>query len=313
MTEDYPEAFEIQCSCGYSLLVPEMASEILSPGLESGAFASLPGAIEAQDEAAKISIDKELMDPLMNIPKVDDSLTPPEELPNEMPYDPFELQQSQANSSIEENPLEESSAETDAVTKAIDLAVAQKPNDEFNNEAQNAPESLDGPEESVFSDMVFAQSTRSVNQSVPPQDEFENNSNNSDAIFQANESHDQKSENIKESSPSIEERALGESPEIAPAQQIIQRAQLASMGQLLGSSYNLKWADLNKDKSLELQKRCEQIVVPRPWLAAEIKRRGIDLEKLSHKVELDNVPELLALEIFMAAYELGGSCEFSQI
>ncbi|MBP7843390.1 MAG: hypothetical protein KA116_01125, partial [Proteobacteria bacterium] len=122
MTEDYPEAFEIQCSCGYSLLVPEMASEILSPGLESGAFASLPGAIEAQDEAAKISIDKELMDPLMNIPKVDDSLTPPEELPNEMPYDPFELQQSQANSSIEENLLEESSAETDAVTKAIDLA-----------------------------------------------------------------------------------------------------------------------------------------------------------------------------------------------
>jgi hypothetical protein len=310
MTEDYPEAFEIQCSCGYSLLVPEMASEILSPGLESEAFASLPGAVEAQDEAAKISIDKELMDPLMNIPKVDDSLTPPEELPNEMPYDPFELQQSQANNSIEENPLEESSAETDAVTKAIDLAVAQKPNEEFNSETQNASESLDGPEESIFSDMVFAQSTRSVNQSVPAEDEFQNNS---DAILQANESQEVKNESTKDSSPSIEERALGESPEIAPAQQIIQRAQLASMGQLLGSSYNLKWADLNKDKALELQKRCEQIVVPRPWLAAEIKRRGIDLEKLSHKVELDNVPELLALEIFMAAYELGGSCEFSQI
>jgi hypothetical protein len=261
-SEDYPEAFEIQCSCGYSLLVPEIASEIQLAPQESQGFASAPGAVEAQDDAMKITMPNFVgEDPLLNIPKVDNALTPPEDLPEEMPYDPFELGQQSDSPTLPAAPHSE-----------LPL-----------------PESS---QEMAFADAVFNETLKQ----------------------QGGESLDAEIGELETASPAPHENPNADVDEnAAPGQQIIQRAQLASLGQLLGASYRLKWSRLSSEQSVELQKRCEKIAFPRPWLMNELKRRGIDLETIAATQELDNVPELLALEIFTSSYEFGGSCEFESL
>jgi DNA-directed RNA polymerase subunit RPC12/RpoP len=229
LTEDYPETFEIQCSCGYSILVPEMASEIHSPSPDDKNFNSLAGAVEAQDEAMKISLNpNDLADPLLNIPKLDESLTPSTELPNEMPYDPYEV------NNLESNNREKTLAN-------FDLSV---------NDA-------------------------------PTAEDFSNENNL-----------------IKEEN-------------LSPTQKIIQRAQVASIGQLIGLSYNLQIQNLDSNQIKEIYKKCEILLETRPWLMNELKKRNINLKDALEKKELEQIPEMLALEIFMASFELGGSCTFS--
>jgi hypothetical protein len=108
-TEDYPGAFEIQCACGYSILVPDEASLMAPTPQQEEDLGPLPdfdGAPMAQEhynDNAKVSLasddDNPLNVELMAAQAQDDgqafsalNLTAPENLPDGMPYDPFELQ-----------------------------------------------------------------------------------------------------------------------------------------------------------------------------------------------------------------------------
>lgn len=96
-TEDYPGAFEIQCSCGYSILVPDEQSLSANiPVDETHGFKDAPMAFDSEEEANKISVEpdenlvqEEVSDQQDHISSL--GMTDPEELPEEMPYDPFEL------------------------------------------------------------------------------------------------------------------------------------------------------------------------------------------------------------------------------
>lgn len=96
-TDDYPGAFEIQCSCGYSILVPDEQS--LSENIpidDTHGFTDAPMAIDSEEDANRISVEADV-DPADPDSSGQSShvsslgMTDPEELPEEMPYDPFEL------------------------------------------------------------------------------------------------------------------------------------------------------------------------------------------------------------------------------
>jgi hypothetical protein len=108
-TEDYPGAFEIQCACGYSILVPDEASLFAPPPEQVEDLGPLPdfdGAPMAQEhynDNAKVSLASDDENPLnveLMAAQAQDggqafsslNLTAPEDLPAGMPYDPFELQ-----------------------------------------------------------------------------------------------------------------------------------------------------------------------------------------------------------------------------
>jgi hypothetical protein len=111
-TEDYPGAFEIQCACGYSLLVPDEAAIQAAPSdfnaLEEQVlpdFDAAPMAQEHQYDNAKVALASDDLnseiDPSVMTAQAQDeesspfsslNLTPPEELPEGMPYDSFELE-----------------------------------------------------------------------------------------------------------------------------------------------------------------------------------------------------------------------------
>src|SRR4051812_22049811 len=85
-TEDHAGAFEILCVCGYSILVPDeeaMALAVPEPSrlmpipFEEAAEGLPPPAAPASAESAPQSLD----------------MTPSEQLPPGMVYDPFELSQ----------------------------------------------------------------------------------------------------------------------------------------------------------------------------------------------------------------------------
>lgn len=116
-TEDYAGAFEIQCACGYSILVPDESlaqSNLLPP--ESDPVPSFDDAPMAMDtlQDATFEVSDELSDDL-SIEQNDQAfsslnLSSPEQLPEEMPYDPFELQtqwsDSHSEASKKQNPPE---------------------------------------------------------------------------------------------------------------------------------------------------------------------------------------------------------------
>lgn len=97
-SDDYPGAFEIQCSCGYSILVPdEDALNAPPPEAEVPNYDDSPMAQSEYDEAHKIPLNED--DEISAVITVEEtqnlsslSMTDPEKLPDEMPYDPFEVQ-----------------------------------------------------------------------------------------------------------------------------------------------------------------------------------------------------------------------------
>src|SRR5687768_14620966 len=89
-TEDYPGAFEIQCSCGYSILVPDEQA-LAEPALDVPSYdPSIPTAMEEED--AQMTIPAEDLSPSEAIESLPGSneMTPPDQLPEGMVYDPFE-------------------------------------------------------------------------------------------------------------------------------------------------------------------------------------------------------------------------------
>lgn len=94
----------------------------------------------------------------------------------------------------------------------------------------------------------------------------------------------------------------------APAQTIVNRSQAASMGQFLGATYDIECQGLDRESLVSLSQRCQLLVKSRPWLETELRRRQIRLETLADDPRLVGVPELIAIEIYLGCFELGGSC-----
>lgn len=237
-SEDHPGAFEINCVCGYAILLPDERE--FSIGVQQKPDASVPIALEQEDADLLVKIDAPSED-IAQIEGIDFAvdLTPPEELPKEMPYDPFEV------GNLGEIP-------------AFD----------------NAPAADVGG-------MDFSLPTTEATPEAPA---------------------------AESPTPQAAPTPVAP-PRRMTAQNIVDRAQTASMGQFLGSSYDLECRSLERGSLVEISKRCEKILLKRPWLQTELRNRKIDLQTLVDTSKIENLPEILAVEVYLAAYELGGSCQ----
>lgn len=233
-TEDHPGAFEILCVCGYSILVPDESA--FAP-MQPEPTPRTPTAMDAEDE-------------VLSVPRPDSDtaslttslqMTPPDDLPEGMVYDPFELQQQQSGF---ETP--------------VDAGFPALPPEDFNS-SEN-PSSLENagiPSES---------SSPSLSIAPPP--------------------------------PTSE----------TPGQSLVERVQLASLGHLLGTSFTVTCEGLTRENLVEVSRRCQQLIKRRPWLETELRKRNINIDKLPDGTPLQNVPELVAMELYLTCFELGGSC-----
>lgn len=228
-SEDHPGAFEILCACGYSLLVPDekafqvvIAEEDIPAAVDYSGGA--PSALEESDPKIEVPSETES---ITNATPSFEALTPPEELPAGMIYDPFEIQNSLPT-------FDQSSPASDETHTHI------PPSTPANSTRQEKPTA----------------------------------------------------------------------PELS-GQWIVERSQSAAMGQFLGNSYKLQLEGLSREALVEISERALQLLKGRPWLETELRRKNILLEKLPDLTELEGVPELVAVEIYLAAFELGGKCRSS--
>jgi hypothetical protein len=249
--EDYPGAFEIQCSCSYSILMPDQDALARHASLPAKdiSFTAPPSAMEESDINSQIKLNENK--PQRPSPQGVSGLTPPEKLPEGMLYDPFEV------SSLPE---------------------------------QGAPQSLETPES-------FAENLEAPLDGAP--------------AFAA---LDEAPAATESATPSAAKPAAKPAPaKAANSQDLVNRVQSASLGHFLGASYHLSLEGLDKIGADRVLDRCEGVLEKRPWLRHELKKRSVDLSALRSGRALENVPELLAVEIFLTCRELGGRCEFRKI
>lgn len=212
----YPDAFEIQCSCGYSILIPDLSASSPAPD------PSVAVAVVEEDEALKISTPQVAPSPVPVEP-VDplafsaDAMTPSEDLPEGMVYDPTEI-----------------------------------------------PGHVEAP-----------------------------------AIVATHETTDSTSSTRHEP---LKKTTHG--------QKIIEKSLLSQAGQFLGSSYTLRLSNLTTEALTEVKQNLYHLTTRRPWLLDELKKRSIDLDSLTLDQDLADIPEVLAVELYLLTVQLGGSCTF---
>jgi hypothetical protein len=226
-TEEHPNAFEIQCVCGYSILVPDESALALAIEPEMNAPASA-------DEVSVISPSLGDHGSLQAEPEAQLNLTPTEQLPEGMVYDPFELPDSQPLIQDEFSDLEKSSESGATETSPL---------------TSEPLTSLTATQRSIV--------------------------------------------------------ALG--------QPLVDRTQAASLGQLIGSSYSVQVSELDRANMESLIERLKNLAALRPWLQGELNQRHIVWADFLRDSTLNNVPELIAMEIYLGAFELGGHCTVQRI
>lgn len=243
-TEDHVGAFEILCVCGYSILVPDEAA-FAEPAPPPSHASRVPTTLDAEDSELAIPAPESDSTPAAF------EMTPPEELPDGMVYDPFEVSEM-------------------GVSTETPVPVAS-PTD---NLAPPPPETGGLGFESIVPDVSFEEPAAPV---AAPK--------------------------AKPTAPA---------PERAAGQKIVERVQAASLGRLLGHSYGLRCEGLDRERLVEIAGRCEALVKARPWLESELRNRGLTLSALADDAKLANVPEVVALEVYLACYELGGTCSLER-
>ncbi len=230
-TEDYPGAFEIPCSCGHSILVPDAESEDLSPDSLDPAepyFKAPPLSFESQDEALALRSGSVKLSPEDEELLRSADLTSPDDLPDAMPYDPFELS--------DEHKVKDISEEVADINDAL--------------------EDVEDP--------------------------------TSDKLGPSPRSKD------------------------STKMDLIDRLQSASMGRFYGSSYTIEIHNLDAPKVAELKTLIDEFLSHQAWLAEELERRGIRIHQALEEQKVDNLPETVAVEIYLRCYELGGLCRFEK-
>ena len=266
-SDDYPGAFEIQCSCGYSILVPDEDDlNAPAPDMDEPDYSASPMAMSEYDDAHKIQID-EHTSPLHSV-EVDDStsalnMTPPEELPEGMPYDPFELQ----------DPTSASGSESD------------DPASEF------IPEGFPHEEVQDFGDSAKFEANLDFTSNSPEETDNE----------------DTTSEDNSEESP-VAEKPVEPAPEVR-AQDVAHKVQLASLGYLIGNKFNIELSEVvDGELMANMLDRMEDQLALHPWLKEHFKHNRKDFEKIVATKTLPNIPELIALEIYLFCLEQNLSC-----
>jgi hypothetical protein len=83
------------------------------------------------------------------------------------------------------------------------------------------------------------------------------------------------------------------------------------MGQFLGIEIDLEIEGLEKNQRIEMLHQCEALLRDRPWLELELQNRKIRLEQIVEDSKIKRIPEFLAVQIYLSAFELGGRCKFS--
>jgi len=219
-TEDYPGAFEINCVCGYSILVPDEKAFSVPVDAPSS---KVPTALEEEDNA--ISVKPEIVESEEASLMAPEGMTSPDQLPEGMAYDRFELASEDGSAS----------------------GAFPAPPDEV----APASENFESPSEKASSQMT--------------------------------------------------------------GQAIVDRTLAANLGQLLGPSYRLALQGLSREQKNILARRCQDLAKARPWIALELERRGFKFEEMPDQSSLEGVPEVLAVEIYLGCFEMGGSCSFEKL
>lgn len=241
-TEDHVGAFEILCVCGYSILVPDEAA-FAEPAPVTSHASRVPTTLDAEDSELAIPAPEPEAAPAAF------EMTPPEELPDGMVYDPFEV------------------SEMGAATETP--AIVAPPTENFTPPTETAGLGFE---------------------SIVPEASFE----------------------APAATPTKAPAAAPAAPRAAVGQKIVERVQAASLGRLLGHSYELRCEGLDRERLVEIANRCEALVKARPWLESELRNRGLVLSALADDTKLANVPEVVALEVYLACYELGGTCSLER-
>lgn len=206
-SEDYPGAFDILCGCGYLILNPELSSDAGSynqVNFEGAPVTSEDSKVLIQVQTAQT--EEAIPAPILNDVTLDftsDQLTPPEELPSGMLYDPTE-----------------------------------------------------------------------VPQTTP------------------------------------EEKTIVEAPD--KNQAFVERVQSASIGQILGPDYDLECSDLEQEGRLKARERIQKFLQDHKWLLEIMERRSFISENIFQNETIVKVPEALAVEIYIACLENGGTCKFKR-
>jgi hypothetical protein len=278
-TQDYPGAFEINCSCGYSILVPN--EEAFQVALDENAAEPKNIAAAQDDEAPPLSA--ETLDPLKEF-SPSTEMTPPDQLPPEMVYDPFELKN-------EVESLENAAPSPSEESSAFEGIGASSPFEIFQSaEEESAAAPAEFPsEEMALPDPAQAEvEMKSVDSAVPKP--------------------------VEEKAPqqSLKRMAVSQKADEA-AQEIVDRSMATSLGQHLGPSYNLHWKNLSREQKLVISKKLENLVKSRPWAMLELEKREIHLESLPELESIKNIPEIFAVEIYLMCFEFGGDCEFERV
>jgi len=90
----------------------------------------------------------------------------------------------------------------------------------------------------------------------------------------------------------------------------VERVQRASIGQILGPDYDLEFSDLSSEARMRARERVDKFLKDHKWLREEMERRSFVIKEAFQNEKCLQVPEALAVEMYIACLENGGSCLF---
>lgn len=109
--------------------------------------------------------------------------------------------------------------------------------------------------------------------------------------------------------PTEEEAA--EEPK-AKTEELVERIQSASMGQILGPDYDLEFTELDQESRLKARERIQKFLQDHKWLLEIMERRSFITDDIFQSEKIERIPEALAVEIYIACLENGGKCKFQR-
>lgn len=216
-SEDYPGAFDILCGCGYLILNPDLGAGSIASDYNEINFEGPPVVDETKPEnLIKVEVEEDSFNlDIQPLPVHEESfsaeaLTPPEQLPEGMLYDPSEVPQ-------------------------IENEIAHHEEVEITNK-----------------------------------------------------------------------------PESTLSRIFVEKVQKASIGQILGSDYDLEFSNLSPEGKLKARERIEKFLNDHKWLKEEMERRSFIITETFQNEKCERIPEALAVEMYIATLENGGDCIFNR-
>lgn len=99
-------------------------------------------------------------------------------------------------------------------------------------------------------------------------------------------------------------------PESTLSRIFVERVQRASIGQILGPDYDLEFSGLSNEARMQARERIDLFLRDHKWLREEMERRSFVIKDAFQNEKVFQIPEALAVEMYIACLENGGSCLF---